>query len=515
MDVALMQFVAEAQAAAPAKGAGKPAASQGKDGGEFGAMFAGLVAAGQPQSGEAKKPDAETQAAGEPAPGLAPGMWNVAALLAQLPLTAAAGQPALSQAAQDTTGAITPLTAAAGQTAQATQTLPQPQFTAPATSGAGQQTLPEATTQPAVQTATTQTPMPPQQAPAVNASQPQPARPEMQVMPATTPAATPAPAPTTEAQAAPVPAAAAPAPTTEAQAAPVPAATAIPAPAEQPAAAATGQETATQQQVKPTVISQAAITAAIAGGQRQPEKPAAAQAPVTAVETEAQPRIASPAAATMTVAAGGETQAAGDDSSSFTAEIFPPAAQNAAPPPETATANQMFAAFVDQAAGRTNAAESTFAAAGNETAAPAQDPHNVAGQIVDHASLITRAENSEMVIKLNPEHLGELTLKIVVDSGAVSATFHTSNSEVRAAIEASLPQLRQDMANQGLKVDNVGVYTSLDHFFANDQRHAPQQQMPQTARRTGGDEAFADTVATVAAIGAQTAGGGTGIDYRI
>jgi flagellar hook-length control protein FliK len=81
-----------------------------------------------------------------------------------------------------------------------------------------------------------------------------------------------------------------------------------------------------------------------------------------------------------------------------------------------------------------------------------------------------------MVIRLKPEHLGELTLKIAVDSGVVSATFHTSNAEVRAAIEASLPQLRQDMANQGLKVDNVGVYASLDHFFANDQRHAPQQQ---------------------------------------
>lgn len=496
MDVALMQFVAEAQAAAPPKGAGKTAASQSKDGGEFGAMFAGLVAAGSQQTGETKMPDAETLAAGEPAPGLTPGMWNVAALLAQLPQTTVAGQQATPQAAQPTTGAISPLTAAADQTAQPVQPQPQPlplqQFSVPATGDALQQKLPEAKAQPAELESAPQVNQQVQQAPAVNAAQTLPARPEMKTMPATTPMAT-VPTPVTDAQTVPVP--------TEA----------IPAPAGQPAIAATGQETAVEQQVKPTVITQAAITAAIAGGQRQPEKPVITQSSGEA-EADAKPQIAP--AAVKTVSASGETQAAGDDSSALTAESFPPAAQNAAPPPETPAANQVFATLVDQAAGRVNAAESTFSAAGNQTAS-AQDPHNVAQQIVDHARLINRAESSEMVIKLKPEHLGELTLKIVVDSGAVSATFHSPNSEVRAAIEASLPQLKHDMANQGLKVDNVGVYTSLDHFFANDQRHAPQQQMTQTTRRTNGDEAFSDTVATVAAISAQTSSGGTGIDYRI
>lgn len=498
MDVALMQFMAEAQAAAPPKGAGKTAASQGKDGGGFGAMFAGLVAAGQPQGGEGAKPDAETQAAGETSPGLAPGMWTVAALLAQPPLTPAAGQPTVSQTAQDTAGAVAPLTAATGQTATAAQTLPMPQFTVPATTDASQEVLPEATGQEAAPTL-----QQPQQTPSFTAGQPLPARPETQAVPVTTPAATPS-----------TPAAASvPMPTTEAEAAPVPAATDMPAPAEQPTAAAPGSEAAERQQVKPTVLTPAAITAAIAGGQRQPDKPPAAPAPVTVAATDAQTPTAT--AAATTVAAGGEAQAAGDDSAALTAESFPPAAQNAAPTAETAAPNQAFAALVDQAASRATAPDDIFTQSGNQAATTTQDPHNVAGQIVDHARLITRAENSEMVIKLKPEHLGELTLKIVVDSGAVSATFHTANSEVRAAIEASLPQLRQDMANQGLKVDNVGVYTSLDHFFANDQRHAPQQQMPQTARRPSGDEDFADTVATVTAIGAQTAVGGTGIDYRV
>ncbi|MDR7865459.1 MAG: flagellar hook-length control protein FliK [Sporomusaceae bacterium] len=529
MDVVLMQFAAETQTAAPPKGQGKPATSQGKDGGEFGAMFAGLVADGQPQNGEAKKPDAEAQAAGETVQVFAPGMWNVAALMVQAPLTATVEQTAALPSAQDTTGAITPLPATAGQTAQPTQTLPLPQLTAPVTFDAGQQTLPEAIAQPAEQKPATQVTEQVQQAPVLSVGQTMPTRPQLPQMPVMTTAPLPtAPAPTSEAQAAPLPTApaptseaqaaplpTAPAPTSEAQEIPIPTAAAIPAPAEKPDTAATGQETAAERQIKPTVITPATITAAIAGGPRQTEKPAVAQDPVTAVEGEAevQPRIA-PAAA-MTVAASGETQTTGDDSAAFSTENFPPAARNAAPPPETATANQLFAALVDQTAGRANAAESMFAAAGNQGTTSAQDPYNVAGQIVDNARLITRAENSEMVIRLKPEHLGELTLKIVVDSGVVSATFHAKNAEVRAAIEASLPQLRHDMANQGLKVDNVGVYTGLDQFFANDQRHAPQQQMPQTARRPSEDAVFADTAAAVTALGTQNVSGGSGIDYRI
>jgi flagellar hook-length control protein FliK len=202
--------------------------------------------------------------------------------------------------------------------------------------------------------------------------------------------------------------------------------------------------------------------------------------------------------------------ATGDDDAALTADNPTPDAPQQPAASATATPTA-FAALVDQklAPATATAAEATPTA--QQPAGP--DPYNVAGQIVDNARLITRAANSEMVIKLKPEHLGELTLKIAVDNGTVSATFHTASAEVRSAIEASLPQLRQDMASQGLKVDYVGVYASLDHFFANDQRHAPQQQQVPTARRQGGDESYTDAVAAAAGLpDSRTAGG---IDYRV
>ncbi len=124
----------------------------------------------------------------------------------------------------------------------------------------------------------------------------------------------------------------------------------------------------------------------------------------------------------------------------------------------------------------------TMNAAAPMEAAPvqqAQDPYNVMQQIVDQARLIRSDANTEMVIRLNPEHLGELTLRVAVTaSGAVNATFHTENAQVRALLENAVVQLKQELQQQGLKVNNVDVQSGLSQdFFA--QSQAGQQGYPQ------------------------------------
>ena len=115
-------------------------------------------------------------------------------------------------------------------------------------------------------------------------------------------------------------------------------------------------------------------------------------------------------------------------------------------------------------------------AAEAQPAAPAapQKDYEVAKQIVEQARLLRLPEETQMVIRLKPEHLGELTLKVsVAASGAVNAAFHTDNASVRAIIETSMIQLKHEMQAQGLKVDNVGVYAGLgDHSMMNGQQDA-------------------------------------------
>ena len=104
-----------------------------------------------------------------------------------------------------------------------------------------------------------------------------------------------------------------------------------------------------------------------------------------------------------------------------------------------------------------------------EQAAPAaevpqrpQTDYEIPRQIVEQARLLRTLNDTQMIIRLKPEHLGELTLRVAVGSDdAVQASFHSDNAHVRSVIENSLVQLRQELNTQGIKVDRVGVYTGL------------------------------------------------------
>lgn len=154
---------------------------------------------------------------------------------------------------------------------------------------------------------------------------------------------------------------------------------------------------------------------------------------------------------------------------------------------------------------------------------PAQNDYNIPRQIVDQARLIRTNENTEMVIKLNPEHLGELTLKVSVSqNGSVNASFHSENAQVRTAIENSLVQLRQELNNQGLKVDSVEVYAGLaDGQLPQDQGQQAWQNKQQggTAKirnvQLGADEYAEDTEVLSAALQSKENTAMEGVDYRI
>lgn len=149
-----------------------------------------------------------------------------------------------------------------------------------------------------------------------------------------------------------------------------------------------------------------------------------------------------------------------------------------------------------------------------------QTDYEVPRQIVDQARLIQRGQDTEMVIHLKPEHLGDLTLRVSVGTdGAVNASFHSNNAEVRTIIENTLVQLRQELNNQGLKVDNVGVYAGLaDGGLPQDQgqQQAFQQGSQQHRSTRESAAAFEDGQELAAALAAQEGNTATdGVDYRI
>jgi flagellar hook-length control protein FliK len=147
-------------------------------------------------------------------------------------------------------------------------------------------------------------------------------------------------------------------------------------------------------------------------------------------------------------------------------------------------------------------------------AQPVHDPYQVAAQIVEKARVvISQQNNSEMTIQLKPEHLGELTLKVAVNNGVVSASFHSNNAEVRGVIEASLQQLKQEMSTQGLKVDHVGVYAGLGEFSSGGQRETYKQPTANFQSQKSAEQDFLKAVEATAETQPGTTN--TGVDYRV
>lgn len=60
-------------------------------------------------------------------------------------------------------------------------------------------------------------------------------------------------------------------------------------------------------------------------------------------------------------------------------------------------------------------------------------------------------------IRLNPEHVGPIGVRVQLDGEQVRAEFHSAHADVRQAIEASLPRLREMLGQHGLQLGQADV----------------------------------------------------------
>lgn len=98
-------------------------------------------------------------------------------------------------------------------------------------------------------------------------------------------------------------------------------------------------------------------------------------------------------------------------------------------------------------------------------------------------------------IRLNPEHLGPVEVRVQLDGDRVHAEFHSAQAEVRQALEASLPRLRELLGQHGLQLAQADVgqrrgegqqpqaHSGADGRDADD---APLAQSQANARRVRG-----------------------------
>jgi flagellar hook-length control protein FliK len=106
------------------------------------------------------------------------------------------------------------------------------------------------------------------------------------------------------------------------------------------------------------------------------------------------------------------------------------------------------------------------------TSRPLQHPVGTsawADEVGTRMIMMTDRGQHSASLRLSPEHLGPLEVRIAVRDDQASVWFGAAHADTRAAIEQALPRLRELFASQGLSLADAGVH----HQAPRDQgRHA-------------------------------------------
>ncbi len=100
-------------------------------------------------------------------------------------------------------------------------------------------------------------------------------------------------------------------------------------------------------------------------------------------------------------------------------------------------------------------------------------------QVVTQISGSVNGESGRMVLRLQPAELGSLKLELMVEGDKIRANIHAQSQQVQEVLERNLPQLRNALAEQGLKIDQFLVTT--------DKNSEQQRQFDNLAQQQHGD----------------------------
>lgn len=109
---------------------------------------------------------------------------------------------------------------------------------------------------------------------------------------------------------------------------------------------------------------------------------------------------------------------------------------------------------------------------------------------------------TEARISLNPEHLGQVDIKISMQNGLLVAQFMTRNSDARELLDQQMSQLRSALQGQGLQVEKIEVtqssQSSSSQLYQDGRQSGSGQQ--DSNRRSREKDIPSDDAVTAAAI---------------
>jgi flagellar hook-length control protein FliK len=125
------------------------------------------------------------------------------------------------------------------------------------------------------------------------------------------------------------------------------------------------------------------------------------------------------------------------------------------------------------------------------------DPQSVIEQVVKGIVIRGSGGTSEVRMRLQPEHLGDVSLKLTVSGNTITANIVAQNADVRDMLLSNQQQLARTLSEAGLSLGNFSVDVSGGNSGFTDQR---AQQQPKLSRigafsavLNGEDDTWADS----------------------
>lgn len=116
------------------------------------------------------------------------------------------------------------------------------------------------------------------------------------------------------------------------------------------------------------------------------------------------------------------------------------------------------------------------------------DVENILRQISQMTKISVTQAQSSIEMQLNPENLGKVYLQVISKEGAITAQIAAQNEAVKQVLESQIAVLKENMNQQGMKVEAIEVTIASHEFEQNlegQQEHTSrgQQEQEKTSRR--------------------------------
>ncbi len=96
-----------------------------------------------------------------------------------------------------------------------------------------------------------------------------------------------------------------------------------------------------------------------------------------------------------------------------------------------------------------------------------RNTQEIMDQILNYMKIQLKPGMDQLEMQLHPESLGTVHIQLTSKAGELTAEFHVQNESVKAALESQIAELKDNLKEQGIKVEAVEVSVDTKGFESN------------------------------------------------